>query len=264
MRGFLRMDSKHLRLGSFAIFCNKPLHFQFWFSRFLTIWFPLCYKPEKFHTQVVILGIWIFASVVMLPWAFFFNITRSVPEHPEIEFCIEVWPSYLNPNLYFTIANLVICYLLPLSLVTICYFCIWLRVWRRFSPSDSESFSSAQIAHMELVHQRAKVSVLKVILVVIFVFMVCWLPLYSIFIRMKLGGPLSPLEEDVIMLLTPVAQWLGSLSSCINPILYGFLNAKFRCVFLTMLRRVKGPPRTPTVGFKHPIVINQVLVHASI
>jgi hypothetical protein len=156
----------------------------------------------------------------MSPWALVFGLSRVAGEGGGAEFCIEIWPPSLNPNLYFLLGNLFLVYLLPLSLISLCYFSIWLRVWRRQVPSDSDSFSSNQLSRVALVHSKAKVSVLKSVLVVVLAFALSWLPLYTLFIRIKLGGPLSPFEEEVAALAAPVAQWLGSANSSINPILY--------------------------------------------
>lgn len=75
------------------------------------------------------------------------------------------------------------------------------------------------------------------LLVVIILFACSWLPLYVIFTRIKLGGPLDHggLEEVLIDNLLPFAQWLGASNSCINPILYAFFNRKFRAGFRAIL-----------------------------
>jgi hypothetical protein len=83
---------------------------------------------------------------------------------------------------------------------------------------------------------RSKVKVIKMLMVVIILFACSWLPLYAIFTRIKLGGPLSPgPEESLVHALLPVAQWLGASNSCINPILYAFFNKKFRAGFKAVL-----------------------------
>lgn len=72
-------------------------------------------------------------------------------------------------------------------------------------------------------------------MVVIILFACSWLPLYLIITRIKLGGQLSPREEQFVHSFLPVAQWLGASNSCINPILYAFFNRKFRAGFKAIL-----------------------------
>lgn len=53
-----------------------------------------------------------------------------------------------------------------------------------------------------------------------------------------LGGPLDPKMEEFLNIFTPIAQWLGSANSCINPILYAF-NEKYRRGFIAIIRSRK-------------------------
>lgn len=154
-----------------------------------------------------------------------------------MEFCLENWPAHLDGDLYFLIGNLLLCYLIPLTLISICYILIWVRVSYRQVPTDSA-------AAMQKVHRKAKIGVLKMLVVVVLVFLLSWLPLYALFARIKLGSGLQPWEENAISIATPIAQWLGSSNSCINPLLYAFLNVKFRRAFQSMLPECLHP--------KHP------------
>ena len=53
---------------------------------------------------------------------------------------------------------------------------------------------------------------------------------------MQLGGHRSEKEDMILGMITPIAQWLGSANSCINPILYAFFNKKFRNGFIAVLK----------------------------
>lgn len=46
-------------------------------------------------------------------------------------------------------------------------------------------------------------------------------------------------EGELIEIATPIAQWLGSSNSCINPILYAFFNKKYRRGFAAIVRSRK-------------------------
>lgn len=83
--------------------------------------------------------------------------------------------------------------------------------------------------------------VIKMLLVVVILFALSWLPLYVIFTRVKFGPRPTEWEDELIRTITPMAQWLGSSNSCINPILYAFFNKKYRSGFKVSLKYVLIP-----------------------
>lgn len=75
------------------------------------------------------------------------------------------------------------------------------------------------------------------LVVVVIIFMLSWLPLYAIFIRIKLGSEQMDAAEAVLLAYaTPVAQWLGASNSCINPVLYAYFNQKYRRGFTSIIQ----------------------------
>ena len=194
--------------------------------------------------------IWMWAAALALPWLLFFDLSHADEKHPTVLFCVESWPQGMSGNAYFIFVNLVLFYLFPLGIISLCYFFIWLRVWRRQLPDDSA------VSRVELMHQRAKVSVLKMLIFVVAVFTISWLPLYSIFLRLKLGTGVieGSAEESVLDLALPIAQWLGASNSCINPILYAFFNVKFRRALVTLFRGYEWT-RQPTPHSEKPNVM---------
>ncbi|CAG7835814.1 unnamed protein product [Allacma fusca] len=225
-------------------------------DRFLAIWFPLRCQITKKKARIVIAFIWFWASVLALPWLLFFDLALADPNHPTVTFCVETWPPEMNGNVYFLVVNLILFYLLPLGIISVCYFFIWLRVWRRQVPNDSH------LSRIELIHQKAKVGVLKMLIVVVLVFIFCWLPLYVIFTRIKLTSiPISLTEGKILALATPIAQWMGACNSCINPLLYAFLNVKFRRAFFALFRGYKWT-RNPTPHHDKPNVLTLRKLHS--
>ncbi|XP_061508462.1 neuropeptide SIFamide receptor [Anopheles gambiae] len=202
-------------------------------DRFLAIWWPLKLQITKRRARFMIVCIWIIALSSTVPWALFFDLVPIIPEAPDIKLCVEVWPPGTDGALYFLLANLVACYLLPMTLITICYILIWIKVWRRSIPGDSKD------AQMDRMQQKSKIKVVKMLVVVVILFVLSWLPLYVIFARIKLGGALESSEEELLQIATPIAQWLGASNSCINPILYAFFNKKYRKGFAAIIRSRK-------------------------
>ncbi|XP_071516608.1 neuropeptide SIFamide receptor-like [Panulirus ornatus] len=199
-------------------------------DRFLAIWFPLKLQITTARARAIIVLIWIMAVVSAVPYYVYFETQVFDPEVPELIICVEMWPSREAERLYFLIAHLLLCYLLPLVLISFCYLMIWIKVARRSIPGDTRD---AAVHEMQ---ERSKVKVVKMLVVVVIIFMLSWLPLYVIFARIKLGEELGETEGAVLAIVTPVAQWLGSSNSCINPILYAFFNKKYRNGFLAIVK----------------------------
>nr|XP_037270457.1 neuropeptide SIFamide receptor-like [Rhipicephalus microplus] len=203
-------------------------------DRYYAICYPMKRQISLRTCRVVIAIIWAFSLTITLPWTFFFRLMPMLSDsETTLQVCREDWPSEGMGVLYFIVANLVLCYLLPLCVITLCYVFIWLKVWRRRPPGETHDFG------VENIIQRSKIKVAKMLLVVVVVFAISWLPLYAIFARLKMGEPLADgsLEQSLIEVAAPVAQWLGASNSCINPILYAFFNSKFRMGFKAILFR---------------------------
>lgn len=95
----------------------------------------------------------------------------------------------------------------------------------------------------------SQVKVVKMLVVVVIIFTLSWLPLYAIFIRIKLGSEtMESWEEILLSYVTPIAQWLGASNSCINPVLYAYFNQKYRRGFAAIVesRSCCGDIRTNT------------------
>ncbi|XP_076325264.1 neuropeptide SIFamide receptor-like [Tachypleus tridentatus] len=201
-------------------------------ERFLAICYPMKGQITTRVARKIVALIWSFSLLISLPWAVHFSLSPLTPDFPDIELCVEMWPHPSSELLYFVLANLVLCYLLPLCLITACYVGIWVKVWRRRVPGETNVSSAIQ---------RSKLKVVKMMLIVVVIFVLSWLPLYVIFTRIKIGGDIKPnsLEENILVITAPIAQWLGSSNSCINPVLYAFLNKKFRQGFKAIIKSKK-------------------------
>ncbi|CAM1293289.1 NPFFR2 (predicted) [Pycnogonum litorale] len=144
--------------------------------------------------------------------------------------CTDKWPDERSKTIFFVVAHLMLCYLLPLVAITVCYVFIWIKVWRRRMPGEIASHQQA-----DSVAQRSRIKVVKMILAVVVFFALSWLPLYITSAISYFGGP----HQDVKIPSTirPIAQWLGLSNSCINPLLYAYFNKKFREEFKLILMR---------------------------
>lgn len=118
-------------------------------------------------------------------------------------------------------------------MITTCYILIWIKVWKRNIPTDTKD------AQMERMQQKSKMKVVKMLVIVVIIFVISWAPLYLIFARIKFGGALQHWEEDILQIVTPIAQWMGAANSCVNPLLYAFFNKKYRKGFVAIIKSRK-------------------------
>ncbi|EGI57927.1 Neuropeptide FF receptor 2 [Trachymyrmex septentrionalis] len=199
-------------------------------DRFLAIWWPLKCQITKRRARMIIVVIWFIALTMTSPWLLFFDLVSIYDDDPDLRFCLEKWPHPKDGSLFFLIGNLILCYVLPMILISLCYILIWIKVWRRHIPTDTKD------AQMERIQQKSKVKVVKMLVVVVILFVLSWLPLYVIFAVVKLGGDVAEREDEILPIATPIAQWLGASNSCINPILYAFFNKKYRRGFIAILK----------------------------
>lgn len=149
-------------------------------SRFLAIWWPLKLQLSKKRARIMIGCIWIVALSTTIPWALFFQLV-PLYQDSDILLCREVWPPGLDGSMYFLIANVFACYLVPMSLISLCYILIWIKVSKRSIPGDSKD------AQMDRMQQKSKIKVVKMLIAVVILFVLSWLPLYLIFARIKFG-----------------------------------------------------------------------------
>uniref|UniRef100_A0A670JC98 Complement C3a receptor 1 n=1 Tax=Podarcis muralis TaxID=64176 RepID=A0A670JC98_PODMU len=107
-----------------------------------------------------------------------------------------------------TVTRSIFGFLLPFGIMTACYVLIALKMLRN------------QFA-------KSRVKALRVILLVIATFFLCWAPYHVIGVLYLLANPSTALYET-LALWNHVSTALAYANSCINPLLYVFVGKKFR------------------------------------
>ncbi|XP_067163198.1 apelin receptor A-like [Apteryx mantelli] len=122
----------------------------------------------------------------------------------------------------------------PLLLMAVCYCCVGAAVRRHLRPRRAEA--------------AARRRLLRLIAALVAVFAGCWLPFHllkSLFVLAAAGLLELPCALlGLISRLHPYATCLAYLNSCLNPLLYAFLDGRFRaqCRLLLGLRGPRRPP----------------------
>ncbi|XP_044534647.1 C3a anaphylatoxin chemotactic receptor [Gracilinanus agilis] len=113
-----------------------------------------------------------------------------------------------TPLMVITITRFVVGFLLPLIIMAVCYTLIIFRLSRGpFAKSRGKT--------------------LRVAIVVVITFFVCWTPYHIVGILPLFASPYSPLKKEV-MAWDHLSIALASANSCLNPLLYAFMGKNFR------------------------------------
>lgn len=213
----------------FALVYRRTIYFIFLSFRYLAICYTLQFKISSRVCRIIILGIWIFSLVIMIPWVIYFKQIEYTTSLQLLHVCLGDWPSRQVERAYILGAVFLSCYTIPLILIIVCYVLIGYRVWNRDAPGISNSSG---------VIYKSKVKVVKMLAVVVMLFALSWLPIYIIRLRqMYIEFENDEGTEELMMyeIFVPIAQWLGSSNSGANPIIYCFFSKRFRRGFKNMM-----------------------------
>ncbi|XP_023336238.1 tachykinin-like peptides receptor 86C [Eurytemora carolleeae] len=192
---------------------------------------PLEPKTSRMKVLITILVIWILSSIISLP-------PTLVAKHflhgrcGKNYICVPIWPSTesIDASQYDHVYNIlfsVITYLTPMIGMGICYKQIWKNLW------GGECIGEIMVHPAVLKSRQNKKRVVIMFAVVISIFMVCWLPyqLYFIFLYYIPSVKYFRYIGDLYLSF----YWLAMANSCVNPIIYYWMNSRFREYFNSVL-----------------------------
>ncbi|NXT83542.1 C5AR1 protein, partial [Zapornia atra] len=167
----------------------------------------------------VCLASWSLAMLLTLP-SFIFRTTRD-DDFSEKSICVlnyaSVGPHQRLTELVTAVTRFVCGFLVPFVVITACYSLLLVRV-------HSKGFSRSRKA-------------IKLILVVIISFFVCWLPYHILGLILASTNPRSSLFKGALE-ADPLVTGVAYINSCINPIIYVIMGQDFRDKFQRSWRAV--------------------------
>uniref|UniRef100_A0A4W5RKM5 Neuropeptide FF receptor 1 n=1 Tax=Hucho hucho TaxID=62062 RepID=A0A4W5RKM5_9TELE len=195
-------------------------------DRFRCIVYPFQPKITLLVAKATIAMIWVLAVVIMCPSAAALTV-EEVADHYMVYSqnynityplysCYENFADPKMRKVYTTVLFAHI-YLVPLALITVMYGRIGVKLYTSVVSSREPQDIS-----------QKKIKVIKMLIVVALLFMLSWLPLWTLMLLTDYGG----LGEEQLELLTgyifPFAHWLAFSNSSVNPIIYGYFNENFK------------------------------------
>ncbi|TSR04312.1 Substance-P receptor [Bagarius yarrelli] len=191
---------------------------------YMAIIHPLKQRLSSTQTKVIIGVIWVLAFLLTFPQYYY----SDVEQLPGRIVCYIDWPEYtvMDFKKIYYVCVAVLIYFLPLLVMGCAYLVVGLNLWASEIPGDCSGRYQEQV--------NAKRKVVKMMIVVVCTFAVCWLP-YHVFFLLHQFFPLL-FEKPFIQQVYLAIMWLAMSSTMYNPIIYCCLNDRFRAGFKQAFR----------------------------
>ncbi|KAE9418871.1 hypothetical protein Angca_003403 [Angiostrongylus cantonensis] len=200
-------------------------------DRYWAIVHPMRSRPGKHATVAVICLIWILAVICGIPAFLTSKLELNYFFDGETLFAdtLCLTDNYPDGNSQTYNSGLItVQYLLPLMILTCAYYRVGVVLRRSKAVGDSRHAKSI----------AAKKRAAFMLALVVFIFMIVWLP-YNAYFLLSSSLPL-PEDRKTGLYIYINIYWLGMSSTVFNPIIYYFMNERFRVGFRHAFRWIPG------------------------
>ncbi|XP_072379905.1 tachykinin-like peptides receptor 86C [Diabrotica undecimpunctata] len=194
-------------------------------DRYLAIVYPLQPRMSKTSSIFAITFIWSASMLLALPCLLY---SRTVTHNVKNKLrtgCILVWPDEKHYgstyDLWYQMLFLVITYVIPMILMSICYTMMGSVLW------GSRSIGEKTQRQIEAI--KSKRRVVKMFISVVMIFGICWLPyhIYFIYVYFDTKILFNKYTQHVYLAF----YWFAMSNAMVNPLIYYWMNARFRKYF---------------------------------
>uniref|UniRef100_A0A670YCS5 Gastrin/cholecystokinin type B receptor n=1 Tax=Pseudonaja textilis TaxID=8673 RepID=A0A670YCS5_PSETE len=187
-----------ISLERYSAIC-KPLQSRVW--------------QTKSHALKVIAATWCLSFVIMTPYPIYSTLVPSVLPNSTTSKCRINWPSTVIEQYIF---QLLILFLIPGIVMMIAYGLISLELYRGIK--------------FDATNLMAKKLVIRMLIVIVILFFICWTPIFSV----NTWRAFDSTSAQLLLSGAPISfiHLLSYTSACVNPIVYCFMNKRFRLGFL--------------------------------
>ncbi|XP_048721018.1 G-protein coupled receptor 83-like isoform X3 [Caretta caretta] len=194
---------------------------------------PLKQRMSLTRGMLSISVIWLMATCFSLPHAIYQKLFQyNYREATVRSLCL---PDFPEPAelvwKYLDLSTFLLLYLLPLLIITITYTSLAKKLWLRNAIGDITK-------QQYIIHHKNKKKSIKMLVLVVVVFAVCWFPLNCYVVLISSLGIKT--KNSIYFAL----HWFAMSSTCYNPFIYCWLNESFRSELKSLLSMCQKVPQT--------------------
>uniref|UniRef100_A0A1A9VF93 G-protein coupled receptors family 1 profile domain-containing protein n=1 Tax=Glossina austeni TaxID=7395 RepID=A0A1A9VF93_GLOAU len=195
---------------------------------------PLRARRTKFASKLVIISIWVAALTFALPCAIAFRVEMLNERVKEDNIVYNVTRAFCaNVNLSenelktYRYTLVFVQYLVPFCVISFVYIQMAINLWGTHAPGNAQDSRDITLL-------KNKKRVIKMLIIVVVAFGLCWLPLQLYNILYVTIPEIN--EYHFISIVWFGCDWLAMSNSCYNPFIYGIYNEKFKREFKNRLK----------------------------
>ncbi|KAG2469276.1 pyroglutamylated RF-amide peptide receptor [Polypterus senegalus] len=203
-------------------------------ERFQGILYPLqlgnIYSPIR--ATKMLAGVWLSSLAIASPMWYAHKVEIKYDFLFDVHYtcCLEVWPLPWHRQVYTTVL-LVLMFLVPMGTMGILYGKIIHELWCKHRIHDV-MFQALPGSEINKITRKRKRAV-KMMVVVVLLFVICWLPFHLVSVLSDFGH--LHMNEEQEFLLYAAVQVIGFSNSVCNPVVYAALNENFKKHLLCLL-----------------------------
>ncbi|XP_063911789.1 RYamide receptor-like isoform X2 [Zophobas morio] len=220
-------------------------------DRYMIIMWPMKPRISKSFATSIIALVWLIAGITVLPTGTFATLSNNnytlgtdIYEKCDMYICLEDYSNVgVEYGRMYTTILMFLQYIIPSVVLLFTYTSIGVVIWCHRIPGEAENSRDQRIA-------RSKTKMIKMMVIVVCGYTLCWLP-YNILLVVK-----EMISPGVMIYLYFPLHGLAMSHACYNPIIYCYMNARFRDGLVQVLRSIPGlrrcvNPLSTSSGFPH-------------
>ncbi|XP_028313236.1 neuropeptide Y receptor Y8b [Gouania willdenowi] len=204
-------------------------------ERYQLIVHPTGWKPLVGQSYFAVAITWMVASLISVPFLSysvltlpFQNLSLPLAVNDHLV-CMELWPTVQERRAY-TTSLLIFQYILPLVLILVCYLHVYLRLRRRKDMVERGRNTTQK-------KNKGSTRINAMLVSIVVAFALSWLPLNVFNTVFDWNHEAIPsCGHDIIF---SFCHLMAMSSTCVNPVIYGFLNTNFQKQLKSTLLRCR-------------------------